>query len=177
MKTFTALLILSFLLLSSISVLAQPTDEVCAMSTSLVTSTCQLAGLTLEEPITIPVVVHVITNSSGQVGNVSDAEIADQIDELNEAFVERDKIGTPLEIIFQFELVGVGRVRNSQWHTMQFRPDDVTQPEGQAKRALSVEPERVLNFYIANPNNNGDSAPYGWATFPFPYTFTPGGQT
>ena len=36
---------------------------------------------------------------------------------------------------------------------MAFRLDDPTQPEGQAKRALSVEPEHVLNLYIANPHS------------------------
>lgn len=65
---------------------------------------------------TIPVVVHVISNTSG-TGNLSDAQVMSQIDILNEDFLAiagtNGENGTDSQI--QFCLVGIERYTNNTW--------------------------------------------------------------
>ena len=83
---------------------------------------------------------------------------------LNASFAES---GTTTR--FQFSLAGVGRVRDGLWHRMQYEPTDLTEPEAEAKYALNVDPEHVLNLYIAAPSSVTGGL-YGWAYYPFAYT-------
>jgi hypothetical protein len=97
---------------------------------------------------TIRVAFHVITN--GREGDVSDAQIAAQIDELNRAYKH---------LGYRFELASVDRTQNSGW----FKMTPGTGTERHAKQALAVDPSHHLNLYTCAPGQNL----LGWAYFPF----------
>ncbi len=111
-------------------------------------------GPTVQFPVTVNVYFHVIRASSG-AGNVSDADIADQIDVLNAAFA-----GTAT-----FVLAGITRTANDAWFAM----EPGTPAESDAKAALRVGTADDLNIYSANPG----SSLLGWATFPSSYQSQP----
>ena len=113
--------------------------------------------------VTVPVWVHVINNGSGvSQGNVSDQQIAAQINVLNASFGNgTGGIASP----FVFQLAGVTRTTNAAWFAM--LPGSAA--ERDAKNALRVGGPGTLNLYTANPSQDL----LGWATFPQDYTGRP----
>lgn len=102
------------------------------------------------QPMAVPVIgtyFHVITDAAGS-GNVTDAQIAAQMDVLNKAYTGR----------FVFELLEVNRVRNDAWFYMY--PGDTS--ESEAKTALRKGTMQHLNLYTADLSGGL----LGWATFP-----------
>jgi len=97
---------------------------------------------------TIQVAFHVIT-ASGQ-GQVSDAQVAEQIAELN-----RDYKHTG----YKFELAGVDRTEQGGW----FRMAPGTGAERNAKQSLAADPAHRLNIYTCAPGHSL----LGWAYFPW----------
>lgn len=104
---------------------------------------------------TVSVYFHVITSTSG-AGNVSNAQIAEQITVLNDAFAGSG---------FRFNLVETTRTANDAWFTM----GHGSTAERNAKNALRRGTAKDLNVYTANPGNNL----LGWATFPSSYNSNP----
>jgi hypothetical protein len=101
---------------------------------------------------TIPVFVHVITD--GATGNVTDAQIADQITVLNRTFAGAEGGATTG---FSFRLAGVTRTDNAEW----FYAGPGGNPEHSMKRALHQGGDNALNFYSTTA---GDFL--GWAYLP-----------
>lgn len=101
--------------------------------------------------VTIPTYVHVITN--GAIGNVTDAQIAQQMTVLNLAFA--GFYGGANSGI-SFELKGVTRTDNAAWHTMNDFADEVA-----AKTALRQGGPNALNIYIGTAAGN-----LGFAYYP-----------
>jgi hypothetical protein len=101
---------------------------------------------------TIPVYWHVITD--GENGDVSDAEIAEQMTALNLSFAGfygGEDTG------FVFELVDVDRTDNAAW----FNTGPGSKPERDMKKALRQGGANALNVY-----STSGEAFLGWATFP-----------
>ena len=101
---------------------------------------------------TIPVYVHVITD--GAIGNLTDAQIADQITVLNRTFAGGeggDNTG------FSFRLAGVTRTDNADW----FYAGPGGTAEHSMKRTLHQGGDNALNFYSTTA---GDFL--GWAYLP-----------
>lgn len=96
---------------------------------------------------TIDVYFHVIT--SGTTGAVSDAEIANQLSVLNNAYA-----GTG----FSFRLAGTDRTNNSSWYNLV----SGSSAERAMKTALRKGTMDDLNIYTANLQDDL----LGWATFP-----------
>jgi hypothetical protein len=110
--------------------------------------------------VTIPVWVHVIRNSTGTQGNVTDAVIAEQIAVLNDSY---DGSTGGVDTGFRFSLAGITRTNNSTWFAMG------SSGEAAAKAALRVGGAETLNIYTANPGGGL----LGWATFPSWYSSDP----
>jgi len=104
---------------------------------------------------TIDVYVHVLRADNGS-GDVSDAEIGNQLDVLNNAFASTG---------WGFRLVTTTRTDNSAWAAMQ--PGSTA--ERDAKNALRQGSADDLNMYIANIGGGL----LGWATFPSDYAARP----
>lgn len=102
--------------------------------------------------LAVPVYFHVITNTSG-AGDVSDAQIANQIAVLNAAFPS-----------FAFTLVDTDRTANNTWYT-----SSGGSSETQMKNALREGGANALNIYT----NNMGGGLLGWATFPSSYASQP----
>jgi hypothetical protein len=83
----------------------------------------------------IPVAVHVISN--GDEGNVSDADINQQIQVLNQDYTNSG---------FSFSLASISRTSNAAWFNMV--PGSAE--EAQAKSSLVVSPQTTLNLYTSN---------------------------
>ena len=110
--------------------------------------------------ITIPVYFHVITNGSSY--NVTDAQIGEQMQVLNDAYSgATGGVATP----FKFQLMAIDRTSNSAWSTMR----SGSAAERNAKTALRKGTANALNIYTANV---GDGL-LGWATFPSGYASNP----
>lgn len=97
----------------------------------------------VEGPITIPVWFHIVTKTGkgkngGTLGNVTDAQIADQLQVLNDAYAGRG---------FSFAHGGTKRVSNGKW----FDGCANSRTENQMKASLAVEPARNLNVYSCEP--------------------------
>ncbi|MGC4047319.1 MAG: zinc metalloprotease [Armatimonas sp.] len=121
--------------------------------------------------VTIPVYFHVITNSAG-AGNVTDAQINNQIAVLNAAYAGSDKLpgggttnGAAFNTPFRFVLAGINRTANNTWYTMGYG----STAETQAKTALRQGGANALNLYSANIGGGL----LGWATFPWEYNGAP----
>lgn len=97
---------------------------------------------------TVRVAFHVIT-ARGE-GSVSDARLAEQIQELN-----RDYGGSG----YRFELSSVDRTEEPAW----FRMTPGSVKERKAKQALAVDPARHLNIYVTGLGPNLA----GWASLPW----------
>jgi len=118
----------------------------------------RLADLRVTEMIggaTIDVHFHVITNTRGQ-GEVSDAQIADQIDVLNAAYAPGN---------YKFVLASKDVTANDDWYTM--APG--TRAEKDCKETLRMGDQGDLNLYTANIGGGL----LGWATFPKDYCSEP----
>ncbi|MFO0678894.1 MAG: zinc metalloprotease [Polyangiaceae bacterium] len=116
---------------------------------------------TMATTVTIPVAVHVIRKSATE-GDLTDEQIAQQIDVLNQSY--GGQTGGPSSP-FQFRLTSTDRTTNAAWYEMS--PD--TKSESDAKKALRKGGPETLNLYFANI---GDGL-LGWATFPSDYTSDP----
>lgn len=115
----------------------------------------------LEHDVTIPVYFHVITQVGG-AGNVTDAQIAEQLRVLNESFAG----GTGgVNTRFQFVNAGVDRTANNAWYGV--TPDSAN--ERAMKTALRKGGADSLNLYLAGIGGGL----LGWATFPQDYTSDP----
>jgi len=108
------------------------------------------------EALTAPIQVHVHVITSGTQGNVSDGQIAAQMDVLNAAY-ENEAIS--------FTLASVDRTSNSSW----FIAGPGTTAERSMKQALRKGSADDLNIYISNPGGGL----LGWATFPSSYQSRP----
>jgi hypothetical protein len=110
--------------------------------------------------VNVNVYFHVITNTSGQ-GNVSDAQIANQIAVLNNAY---SGATGGANTIYRFTLVSTDRTANNTWYTTTGGT-----AERQMKTALRRGGAADLNFYT----NNMGGGLLGWATFPWSYASDP----
>ncbi|WP_412067241.1 M43 family zinc metalloprotease [Rubrivirga sp. IMCC43871] len=102
-----------------------------------------------DAPVTVPVAVHVL--SDGSRGDVPLAMLEAQVDTLNSAFRTTG---------FRFALAVVNRVDNADWY------DGLRLGSGEEramKRALQIDPARVLNVYTADLGLDY----LGWATLPY----------
>ena len=97
----------------------------------------------------IPVAFHIIRYDSGVTGNVTDQQINDQMDVLNDAYVSTN---------FQFVLHSIERIDNTAWSQLNAGTDD----EVAMKRALAISPATTLNVYTGN----NSAGLLGWAYFP-----------
>jgi len=117
------------------------------------------AALGFEAAVTggvIDVYFHVITNSSGQSGNVPDSQLFEQIAVLNNAYAQGG---------WQFNHVATDRTANDAW----FTAGPGSPEEKQMKAALRRGTADDLNFYTSNPGGGL----LGWATFPSSYAKNP----
>jgi hypothetical protein len=121
------------------------------------TSTDQLAATVAATftAVTVPVYVHVITDTDGK-GNVTDAQIAAQIDVLNQAYAGSG---------FSFGAPAVDRTANRAWYNLR----SGTKAERDMKAALRKGGKNALNIYTANLGGGL----LGWATFPSSYASKP----
>ena len=99
---------------------------------------------------------HVIRNTSGTQGTVSQSQINSQMSVLNAAFASTG---------WQFVLASVDTTNNSTWFAM----TPGTTAERNAKNALRQGSADDLNIYSANPGQGL----LGWATFPSSYNSRP----
>jgi hypothetical protein len=109
----------------------------------------------LSSPV-IPVWVHRIHASDGSGGGVSNVQINQQIQILNDAWQGSG---------FSFVLQGTTDTNNSIWYTA----TNGTTAERDMKQALRVGGANTLNFYT----NNMGGGLLGWATFPSSYASKP----
>jgi hypothetical protein len=113
------------------------------------------------EAVTIDVYFHVVTSLTGE-GNVSDAQIAKQVQVLNSSYGGKTGgAATP----FRFKLAGVDRTANDAW----FQAGPGSLAERDMKTSLRRGDAGDLNFYT----NNAGGSLLGWATFPFEYQSDP----
>jgi hypothetical protein len=104
--------------------------------------------------INIPVAFHIITKTDrkkGLLGNVTDEQVAAQMQVLNEAYA-----GTG----FSFSLAATTRTDNAQWFDRCYGG-----AESKMKQALAISPATTLNAYTCNPSNGI----LGFAYFPNSY--------
>lgn len=106
----------------------------------------------------VPVYVHVMAAADGS-GNVSDAQIGQQIDVLNRTYAGQES-GTASNSGFSFSLAGIDRFYNNQWHADRQSSTYRTQTRQGGANALNIW---LVNFdYL------------GIATFPWDYSRNPG---
>lgn len=110
--------------------------------------------------VVIPVHAHVI-QESGSIGAVTDQQIADQIEVLNDSF---GGLTGGADTGISFDLVDTDRTINPDWYPIYFDETEVA-----AKTALHEGGSRTLNIYIAAISGGI----LGWATFPDDYSFDP----
>ncbi len=112
--------------------------------------------------VEIPIYFHILTNAAGSEGNISDAEVQQQIDVLNVAYAGNGPGGTGSPTPFRFVLAAVDRTANDTWFNMSYSlvPSDA---ERAAKAALNKGGRSALNFYTAKL---ADST-LGWARWPW----------
>lgn len=108
--------------------------------------------------VTIPVVVHVISEDSTRAGgSIPDSMITAQITVLNDAYAGRTGgAGTPTG--FSFQLASINRVVNPAWYPIIYG----SSAERQMKTALRVGGKETLNIYTGLLSDDL----LGWATFP-----------
>ncbi|HEX3740794.1 MAG TPA: zinc metalloprotease [Terriglobales bacterium] len=111
--------------------------------------------------VTVTVYFHIISKGLAiQDGNVPDAMIQAQIDELNKAYSGAHSSGatnTP----FRFVLAGTDRTVDASWFTM----EKGSKAEVAAKTKLRKAGAANLNIYTANPQQD-----LGWSTYPWDYS-------
>ncbi|MDX1531300.1 MAG: M43 family zinc metalloprotease, partial [Rhodothermales bacterium] len=105
--------------------------------------------------VTIPIAFHVVAaGPSVSQGNIPDEWITDQVQVLNDAF---------LDMGYQFVLAVVDRTINPAWYN---GLDLGTPEETQMKQALALDPARFMNVYTADLAGGT----LGWAYFPFSFS-------
>jgi hypothetical protein len=111
---------------------------------------------------TVPVYFHVINQGPSYAdGNLTDAEVAEQVAVLDQTFAgRRGGARTP----FSFRLVSTDRTTNAEWFSM--RPG--SKAERDAKKALRQGGANALNIYTTNGGGY-----LGWAYFPSTYKTQP----
>ena len=127
-----------------------------APSSAISTADCTSSSTSIEDeyaPLAsgayvIPVYWHVIYTSAG-VGNVTEQNILDQMDVLNEDFA------AVFDTTIEFELVDITRTQNDDWFS------DSVDDETAYKTALGQDPSQYLNIYT-----NDASGYLGYAYFP-----------
>ncbi len=112
-------------------------------------------------PITIPVAFHVIQGSAGN-GVVSDSQIDEQIDALNDSY---DGTNGGVDTGLRFRLVATDRTVNPAWSPMDYGS---AQSE-MMKSKLHEGGSRTLNVYSTVLSDGF----LGWATFPSGYQSAP----
>ena len=121
--------------------------------------------------VTIPVYVHIITDTQGN-GDISDADVQAQIDFLNTSFAGQDTKGPGYKnsaqesanVPYRFSLQAINRVANDTWFNLfDDRP---------MKAALRVGGPETLNIYSADLGGGL----LGYAVFPDWYQFDPIGD-
>ena len=105
----------------------------------------------------IKVAFHVIYN--GSEGNVTDAQIAAQITEMNRAY---SGYYGGYNTGYTFVLASVDRTKSTKW----FRLTPGSSQEVQMKNALAIDPAHRLNIYTCKPGQNL----LGWSYFPWTYS-------
>lgn len=111
--------------------------------------------------VNVNVYFHVITNTSG-AGNLTDTQIANQIQVLNDSYSTNTGGANTL---YRFTLVSTDRTANNTW----FTATDGTTAETQMKTALHKGGAADLNLYT----NGMGGGLLGWATFPWNYASAP----
>lgn len=113
--------------------------------------------------VTITVYFHVIRNSAGTQGNLTDAELDLQLKVLNDSFSGlTGGANTPFRFV---RAALVTRSNNDAWYTC----TNGTAAEREMKNALHQGGASDLNFYT----NNMGGGLLGWATFPSSYASAP----
>ena len=111
-----------------------------------------LGGLNSNLGCVVPVAFHVITN--GTQGNVTDQQIAEQIDEMN-----LDYSGSygGYDTGYRFVLSSIDRTNNATWFTVVMDSNN----QKRLEEALGVDPTHHLNIYTA------DIDALGWSSLPW----------
>jgi len=104
------------------------------------------------QAVSIPVVFHIIMNEAGTIGQVTDTQVAAQMQVLNDAFQGGG---------VQFTIGSVNRYNDNQCYTMA--------NEQACKGKYVVDPEQNLNFYTAALGGGL----LGYATFPWSLNSSP----
>lgn len=114
------------------------------------------ANFAVQQTITIPVIVHVISEDGSRAkGNVPDSMVRAQIDVLNEAYSG----GTGGAATgFQFSLNKIHRVTNANWYPIVYQ----SQTEAAMKAELREGGIGTLNLYTGELNSDY----LGWGAFP-----------
>lgn len=100
--------------------------------------------------ISVPVVFHIILSTSS-VGDVTDTQLEQQINVLNQFLSDSD---------YQFYLAGYTKTRNDSWRNLvKYSANEINM-----KNALSIDPTHVLNVYITSTIDY-----LGWTRFPDEY--------
>ncbi len=118
-------------------------------------------------PVTIGVVVHIITNNAGTQGAVTDAQVTSMMTFLNNSFANAFGGAAGTNTNYNFVRAITTRTANTTWFNM--TPDSVA--EYDAKTALRVGNRAILNVYLANSTSGG--TPTGWGAFPWDVTRRP----
>ena len=87
-------------------------------------------------PTVIPIAVHIVRHSDGSA-DVPNAQIQDQLDVLNAAYLDSG---------FQFTLLSIDRTDNTAWSTH----EEGSAEEAAMKNALAVDSETTLNVYLCD---------------------------
>jgi hypothetical protein len=123
----------------------------------------ELAAARALGSVNVPVWFHVINQGSGvSNGDVPDAQLADQIQVLNDSY--SGSTGGA-NTVFRFTLAAVDRTTNASW----FNSCDQTSVEAAMKGSLRQGGSGTLNVYTCNPGGGL----LGWATFPSSYNSNP----
>lgn len=112
--------------------------------------------------VSVDVWFHVILNGSG-AGSVSSAQLAQQIQVLNDSYGGGTGTGTATP--FTFKLAGITETVNDDWYTAAYGSTN----ERDMKIALRQGDATTLNIYLTSPGGGL----LGWATFPWSYASDP----
>ncbi|BCJ77543.1 zinc metalloprotease [Catellatospora sp. IY07-71] len=114
------------------------------------------AGTAAAATVTIPVVVHVISEDGTRAnGNIPDSMITSQINVLNQAY---SGATGGAATAFAFQLQSINRVTNASWYPIVYNSNT----EKAMKAALRVGGAGTLNIYTGLLSQDL----LGWATFP-----------
>lgn len=102
--------------------------------------------------VSVPVFFHIILATSG-AGDVTDTQLGQQIDVLNNLLIEGSG--------YQFYLAGYTKTRNDSWRNLV----KLSQDEIDMKNSLGVDPTHALNIYVTSTIDF-----LGWTYFPEDYS-------